>query len=71
MLVDVLDGLDSAPFFFSLLLFVRGWRQVLLTRLPVPLPRVARKHGNEMGMTPLLGMSGEDSGHRSDGKPTR
>lgn len=56
---------------FCLLLFVRGWRQVLLTRLPVPLPRVARKDGNEMGMTPLLWMSGEDSGHRSDGKPTR
>jgi hypothetical protein len=41
--VDGLDGLDSASPIF---VFVRGWRQVLLTRLSVPLPREARKKRN-------------------------
>ena len=71
MLVEVLDGLELGPIFFPFFFLSADGDTFSSHDFPVPLPRVARKHGNEMGMTPLLGMSGEDSGHRSDGKPTR
>lgn len=58
MLVDVLDGLDSAPFFFS------SFYPRIETGSPHTTFRTTSEGGAERwewdGMTPLLGMSGED-----------